>query len=195
MTISFLNKSGDTYTSAKDDGTGNPITSVSIEHSSIPIEVDLNTDQPFDVNIVNKSSIPVLIKNTIPIKTQTQRSYVEYVVTENDNLGFGATKSYALDLVESLGVFRAYGVALYTTQTDNANSKVTVNAYSVPKSIPFYSSTSASDSTTLISNAAFVSNYPIQKQLPFVCPKVLLTVKASGTVDITGFKMIVWGME
>ncbi|MCX2853761.1 hypothetical protein OQ471_17510 [Bacillus sp. KeR2] len=195
MKIPFLNKDGTTLTSAKDDGTGNPITPVSIENSTIPLEVDLKTDQPLDVNVANKSSIPVLVRNTVPIKTQIQKSYEESVLTDNDTVAVGATKSYTLDLVENLGVFRAYGVALYTTQTDSANSKVTVSAYSVPKSIPFYSSTSASDSTTLISNAAFVLNYPIQKQLPFVCPKVLLTVKASGTVDITGFKMIVWGME
>ncbi|MCY7961362.1 hypothetical protein MOB39_21505 [Bacillus spizizenii] len=202
--MAFLNQDGDKYTSAKDDGTGNPITAVSIERSTVPLEVGLNNDQPLnvnvantslDVNIANTASVPVLLKNTAAIKIQVQKSYSEFVVTDADTVATGATKSYTVDLIENLGVFKTCGIAIYTTQTDNANSKVTVSAFSVPKNIPFYSATTANDNSTLINSAAFVSNYPIQKQLPFIAPKVLLTVKASGTVDVTGFKLVVWGIE
>ncbi|MCL8468023.1 hypothetical protein MKX81_06540 [Bacillus sp. FSL R7-0718] len=203
--MAFLNQDGDKYTSAKDDGTGNPITAVSIERSTVPLEVGLNNDQPLnvnvdntslDVNITNTASVPVLVKNTAAIKTQVQKSYSEFVVTDADTVATGATKSYTVDLIDSLGVFRTYGVAMYTTQTDSSNSKVLASIYSVPKNIPFYSATtSGNDNAVLFNSIAFVQNYPLQKQLTFTAPKIHLTVKAAGTVDLTGLKIVVWGME
>lgn len=85
---------------------------------------------------------------------------------------------------------------MYTTQTDSSNSKVLASIYSVPKNIPFYSATtSGNDNSVLFNSIAFVQNYPLQKQLTFTAPKIHLTVKAAGTVDLTGLKIVVWGME
>ncbi|MED1679245.1 hypothetical protein P4V04_22420, partial [Bacillus subtilis] len=156
--MAFLNQDGDKYTSAKDDGTGNPITAVSIERSTVPLEVGLNNDQPLnvnvantslDVNIANTASVPVLVKNTAAIKTQVQKSYSEFVVTDADTVATGATKSYTVDLIDTLGVFRTYGVAMYTTQTDSSNSKVLASIYSVPKNIPFYSATTSGNDNSV----------------------------------------------
>ncbi|NES53063.1 hypothetical protein G3565_32440, partial [Escherichia coli] len=75
------------------------------------MEVGLNNDQPLhvnvantalDVNITNTASVPVLVKNTAAIKTQVQKSYSEFVVTDADTVATGATKSYTVDLIDSL---------------------------------------------------------------------------------------------
>lgn len=140
---------------------------------------------PLDVNILSSVKLPISV----------DKGYVEYLVEDGSTIATGALKNFSVDLIETLGFHKTYGLAVYTGQTDSANSKATIKAFSVPRNMPYYSATISSDNITIANSAAFVANYPIQRQFPFSAPKVLISVQATGTVDLTGFKLIVWGMD
>ncbi|PCK17668.1 hypothetical protein CEY02_19740 [Bacillus pumilus] len=132
----FLNQSNGRYTSSKDDGNGNPITSVEVNNKE-PIDVTLSNDKIY-VEVSNTSSVPVVIRNTIPIKTTVQKGYKEALLAENVDIATGDTSLYTLDIVDDFGFFNTYGVSLITAQEDEAG-KVDVEVFSIPKTSSVFS--------------------------------------------------------
>ncbi|MEV9652425.1 hypothetical protein [Bacillus aerius] len=188
----FLNQSNGRYTSSKDDGNGNPITSVEVNNKE-PIDVSLSNEK-ISVEVSNTSSIPVVIRNTIPIKTTAQKGYKDALLVENVNIASGESSVYTLDLVDDFGFFNTYGVSLLTAQEDESG-KVDCEVYAIPKASSVFSPSAQSDKDVLFKESALTKDSPLSKSISFKSPKILIVVKASGTVDLTGLALAVWGMD
>lgn len=188
----FLNQSNGRYTSSKDDGNGNPITSVEVNNND-PIDVTL-ANEKISVEVSNTSSIPVVIRNTIPIKTTVQKGYKEALLAENANIASGASSVYTLDLVDDFGFFNTYGVSLLTEQEDESG-KVDCEVYAIPKASSVFSPSSESDKNVLFNESTLTKDSPLSKSISFKSPKILIVIKARGTVDLTGLTLVVWGMD
>ncbi|MCY7679848.1 hypothetical protein MH122_13680 [Bacillus pumilus] len=188
----FLNQSNGRYTSSKDDGNGNPITSVEVNNKE-PIDVALSNEK-ISVEVSNTSSIPVVIRNTIPIKTTVQKGYKEALLAENVDIASGESSVYTLDLVEDFGLFNTYGISLLSTQEDELG-KVDCEVYAIPKTSSSFSPSDQSDKDVLFKESALTKDFPLSKSISFKSPKISIVVKASGTVDLTGFTLVVWGMD
>ncbi|WHF25361.1 hypothetical protein QJS65_10925 [Bacillus altitudinis] len=188
----FLNQSNGRYTSSKDDGNGNPITSVEVNNKE-PIDVALSNEK-ISVEVSNTSSIPVVIRNTIPIKTTVQKGYKEALLAENVDIASGESSVYALDLVDDFGLFNTYGISLLSTHEDELG-KVDCEVYAIPKASSLFSPSSESDKNVLFNESTLTKNSPLSKSISFKSPKISIVVKASGTVDLTGFTLAVWGMD
>ncbi|MCY7542512.1 hypothetical protein P9173_09255 [Bacillus safensis] len=188
----FLNQSNGRYTSSKDDGNGNPITSVEVNNKE-PIDVTLSNEK-VSVEVSNTSSIPVVIRNTIPIKTTVQKGYKEALLAENVDISSGESSVYALDLVDDFGLFNTYGISLLSTQEDELG-KVDCEVYAIPKASSLFFPSSESDKNVLFNESTLTKESPICKSISFKSPKISIVVKASGTVDLKGFTLVVWGMD
>ncbi|AVM24316.1 hypothetical protein [Bacillus pumilus] len=188
----FLNQSNGRYTSSKDDGNGNPITSVEVNNNE-PIDVTLSNEK-LSVEVSNTSSVPVVIRNTIPIKTTVQKGYKEALLAENVDIVSGESSVHTLDLVDDFGLFNTYGVSLLTAQEDELG-KVDCEIYAIPKAASAFSPSSQSDNTVLFKDSALTKDSPLSKSFSFRSPKISIVVKASGTVDLTGITLAVWGMD
>ncbi|MEM5028884.1 hypothetical protein WKH33_07690 [Priestia sp. WB3] len=188
----FLNKSNGRYTSSKDDGQGNPITSVEVNNNE-PIDVTLSNEK-LSVEVSNTSSIPVVIRNTIPIKTTDQKGYKEALLAENVDIASGESSVYTLDLVDDFGLFNTYGISLLSAQEDESG-KVDCEVYAIPKASSIFSPSSESDKNVLFNESTLTKNSPLSKSISFKSPKISIVVKASGTVDLTGLTLAVWGMD
>ncbi|KIL12239.1 hypothetical protein B4127_1570 [Bacillus pumilus] len=188
----FLNQSNGRYTSSKDDGNGNPITSVEVNNKK-PIDVTLSNEK-ISVEVSNTSSVPVVIRNTIPIKTTVQKGYKEALLAENVDITSGESSVYTLDLVDDFGLFNTYGVSLLTAQEDELG-KVDCAIYATPKVNSQFSPSSQSDNTILFKDSTLTKDSPLSKSIPFRSPKISIVVKASGNVDLTGLTLAVWGMD
>jgi len=188
----FLNQSNGRYTSSKDDGYGNPITAVEVNNKE-PIDVTLSNEK-ISVEVSNTSSIPVVIRNTIPIKTTVQKGYKEALLAENVDIASGESSVYALDLVDDFGLFNTYGISLLSTQEDELG-KVDCEVYAIPKASSLFSPSSESDKNVLFNESTLTKNSPLSKSISFKSPKISIVVKASGTVDLKGFTLVVWGMD
>lgn len=188
----FLNKSNGRYTSSKDDGQGNPITSVEVNNNE-PIDVTLSNEK-LSVEVSNTSSIPVVIRNTIPIKTTVQKGYKEALLAENVDIASGESSVYTLDLVDDFGLFNTYGISLLSAQEDESG-KVDCEVYAIPKASSIFSPSSESDKNVLFNESTLTKNSPLSKSISFKSPKISIVVKASGTVDLTGLTLAVWGMD
>ncbi|MFP3355048.1 hypothetical protein R0K04_27255, partial [Pseudoalteromonas sp. SIMBA_153] len=81
------------YTSSKDDGQGNPITAVEVNNNE-PIDVTLSKEK-LSVEVSNTSSLPVVIRNTIPLKPTVQTGYKEAMLAENVDIATGKSSIYA----------------------------------------------------------------------------------------------------
>ncbi|MEK4049941.1 MULTISPECIES: hypothetical protein [Bacillus] len=188
----FLNQSNGRYTSSKDDGNGNPITSVEVNNKE-PIDVALSNDK-ISVEVSNTSSVPVVIRNTIPIKTTVQKGYKDALLAENVDIASGESSVYTLDLVDDFGLFNTYGISLLSAQEDELG-KVDCEVYATPKASSAFSPSSQSDNTVLFKDSTLTKDSPLSKTIPFRSPKISIVVKASGTVDLTGLTLAVWGMD
>lgn len=188
----FLNESNGRYTSSKDDGNGNPITSVEVNNKE-PIDVALSNEK-ISVEVSNTSSVPVVIRNTIPIKTTVQKGYKEALLAENVDIASGESSVYTLDLVDDFGLFNTYGVTLLTAQEDETG-KVDCEVYATPKASSTFSPSSQSDNATLFKDSTLTKNSPLSKSISFKSPKISIVVKSGGTVDLTGLTLAVWGMD
>ncbi|MFP3418080.1 hypothetical protein R0K30_02075 [Bacillus sp. SIMBA_154] len=188
----FLNQSNGRYTSSKDDGQGNPITSVEVNNNE-PIDVTLSNEK-LSVEVSNTSSIPVVIRNTIPIKTTVQKGYKEAMLAENVDIATGKSSIYALDLIDDFGLFNTYGVSLLTTQEDETG-KVDCEIYATPKASSPFSPSEQSDKDALFKDSALTKDSPLSKSISFRSPKISIVVKAIGNVDLTGLTLAVWGMD
>ncbi|WP_333980573.1 hypothetical protein [Bacillus pumilus] len=188
----FLNQSNGRYTSSKDDGNGNPITSVEVNNKE-PIDVALSNDK-ISVEVSNTSSVPVVIRNTIPIKTTVQKGYKDALLAENADIASGEFSIYTLDLIDDFGLFNTYGVSLSTEQEDEL-SKVDCEVYAIPKASSVFSPSSESDKDVLFKESTFTKSSPLSKSISFKSPKLSIVVKASGTVDLTGLTLAIWGMD
>lgn len=188
----FLNKSNGRYTSSKDDGQGKPITSVEVNNNE-PIDVTLSNEK-LSVEVSNTSSIPVVIRNTIPIKTTVQKGYKEALLAENVDITNGESSVYTLDMVDDFGFFNTYGVSLLTEQEDELG-KVDCEVYAIPKASSIFSPSDQSDKDVLFKESTLTKDSPLSKSISFKSPKILIVVKASGIVDLTGLTLAVWGMD
>ncbi|MEH7760070.1 hypothetical protein V7417_05055 [Bacillus pumilus] len=188
----FLNESNGRYTSSKDDGNGNPITSVEVNNKE-PIDVALSNEK-ISVEVSNTSSVPVVIRNTIPIKTTVQKGYKEALLAENVDIASGESSVYTLDLVDDFGLFNTYGVTLLTAQEDETG-KVDCEVYATPKASSTFSPSSQSDNATLFKDSALTKDFPLSKSISFRSPKISIVVKAIGNVDLTGLTLAIWGMD
>lgn len=188
----FLNQSNGRYTSSKDDGNGNPITSVEVNNNE-PIDVALSNEK-ISVEVSNTSSVPVVIRNTIPIKTTVQKGYKEALLAENLDIATGESSIYTLDLVDDFGLFNTYGVSLLTTQEDELG-KVDCEVYATPKASSPFSPSEQSDKDVLFKDSALTKDSPLSKSISFRSPKISIVVKAIGNVDLTSITLAVWGMD
>ncbi|MDM5298080.1 hypothetical protein QUF51_07905 [Bacillus pumilus] len=188
----FLNQSNGRYTSSKDDGNGNPITSVEVNNTK-PIDVSLSNEK-ISVEVSNTSAVPVVLRNTIPIKTTAQKGYKEVNLSEGVDITSGESSVYTLDLVDDFGFFNTYGVSLLTTQKDEA-SKVDCEVYSIPRVSSVFSPSNQSDKDVLFKESVLTIESPLSKSISFRSPKISIVVKASGTVDLSDFTLAVWGMD
>lgn len=158
-----------------------------------PIGVTLSNEK-ISVEVSNTSSVPVVIRNTIPIKTTVQKGYKEALLAENLDIATGESPIYTLDLVDDFGLFNTYGVSLLTTQEDELG-KVDCEVYATPKASSTFSPSSQSDNTMLFKDSTLTKDSPLSKSIPFRSPKISIVVKASGTVDLTGITLVVWGLD
>ncbi|MGX9721762.1 hypothetical protein [Bacillus pumilus] len=188
----FLNQSNGRYTSSKDDGNGNPITSVEVNNKE-PIDVALSNEK-ISVEVSNTSSIPVVIRNTIPIKTTVQKGYKEALLVENVDIASGESSVYTLDLVDDFGLFNTYGISLSSAQEDELG-KVDCEVYAVPKTSSLFSPSDQSDKDVLFKESALTKNSPLSRSISFKSPKISIVVKASGSVDLTDLTLAFWGMD
>lgn len=188
----FLNQSNGRYTSSKDDGNGNPITSVEVNNNE-PIDVSLTNDK-ISVEVSNTSSVPVVIRNTIPIKTTVQKGYKEELLAENVDIASGEFSVYTLDLVDDFGLFNTYGISLLSSQEDELG-KVDCEVYAIPKTSSIFSASPQSDKNVLFKESALTKNSPLSKSISFKSPKISIVVKASGSVDLTDLTLAFWGMD
>ncbi|WP_144482011.1 hypothetical protein [Bacillus pumilus] len=188
----FLNQSNGRYTSSKDDGNGNPITSVEVNNNE-PIDVSLTNDK-ISVEVSNTSSVPVVIRNTIPIKTTVQKGYKEELLAENVDIASGESSVYTLDLVDDFGLFNTYGISLLTEQ-EVESGKVDCEVYAIPKASSIFSPSDQSDKDVLFKESALTKNSPLSRSISFKSPKISIVVKASGSVDLTDLTLAFWGMD
>lgn len=188
----FLNQSNGRYTSSKDDGNGNPITSVEVNNNE-PIDVTLSNEK-LSVEVSNTTSIPVVIRNTIPIKTTVQKGYKDAPLAENVDIASGESSVYTIDLVDDFGLFNTYGVSLLTAKEDELG-KVDCEVYAIPKGSSAFFPSPQSDNNVLFKESALTKDSPLSKSISFKSPKLSIVVKASGTVDLTELNLAVWGMD
>jgi hypothetical protein len=118
--------------------------------------------------------------------------YLEYTVISGDTVNASAFKYYNVDVIAQLGAVSKWGMAIEVA--NGSGSPITAKVYSVPKNHPTAIASTGSQIETLFSAVNIAANYPLQKQISMVAPRISIEVTA-GATQLTGVKITLWAIK